>query len=199
MSQQQPQSHPQATDAAHSPPGSRTTWASAETRPGSGPALGTAGSRPAPSGYDWTTGGLVFAGVLMLVNGLLAVLQGISAIAEDDVYGRIGDYVFKINLTAWGWILLGLGAVAMGVGYGILKGAWWARITGIFLASLSMVAHFLFLPYTPVWSVIMVGIDFFVILALATAPDVSRAADGDAGAGSAGANASTRGNASAGR
>ncbi len=179
MSEQQSQSQPQATDAAHGPPGSRTTWASAETRPGSGPATapgtGPGGFRPTPSGYDWTTGGLVFAGVLMLVNGLLAILQGISAIAEDDVYGQIGDYVFKINLTAWGWILSGLGVVAVCVGYGILKGAWWARITGIFLASLSMVAHFLFLPYTPVWSVIMVGIDFFVILALATAPDTSGA------------------------
>lgn len=188
QSQSQPQSHPQATDAAHSSPGSRTTWASAETRPGPASAPGTG-----PPDYNWATGVLVFAGVLMLVNGLLAILQGISAIAEDDVYGRIGNYVFEINLTAWGWILLGLGVVAVCVGYGILKGAWWARITGIFLASLSMVAHFLFLPYTPVWSVIMVGIDFFVILALATAPDVSGAARGDS------ANASTRGNASAGR
>jgi hypothetical protein len=178
MGQQQPESqppsHPHATDAAHSTPGSRTTWVSAEPRPGSG----TGGFQAAPSGYSgytWATGALVFAGVLMLVNGLLAILQGISAIAEDDVYGRIGDYVFEINLVAWGWILLGLGMVAVCVGAGILKGAWWARITGIFLASLSMVAHFLFLPYTPVWSVIMVGIDFFVILALATAPDVSGA------------------------
>ncbi|MGN9755785.1 DUF7144 family membrane protein [Streptomyces sp. SD31] len=196
MSQQQqpqsPSSH--ATDAAHSPAGSRGspgfagTPASQATWPSAGPEPGTApgGYQPAPG---WATGGLVFAGVLMLVNGLLAILQGISAIAEDDVYGRIGDYVFAINLTAWGWVLLALGVVVACVGYGILKGAWWARITGIFVASLSMVLHFLFLPYTPVWSVIMVGVDFFVILALATAPDVPRA----------GASASTRGSASAGR
>ncbi|MFE5892124.1 hypothetical protein ACFQ6E_24650 [Streptomyces sp. NPDC056462] len=189
MSQQQPQSH--ATDAAHSPagtpgsPGTQTTWGSSAPDAG-----GYRPGPPAPSNTGWATGALVFAGVLMLVNGLLAILQGISAIAEDDVYGSVGDYVYKINLTAWGWVLLGIGIVAACVGYGILKGAWWARITGIFLASLSMVAHFLFLPYTPVWSVIMVGIDFFVILALATAPDVPRA---DA---STRANASARGNAS---
>ncbi|MFJ8537146.1 hypothetical protein [Streptomyces sp. NPDC093591] len=190
--QQQPQSPSHATDAAHSPagspgpPGAAGTPASQATWPSAGPRPGAGGYQPAPG---WATGGLVFAGVLMLVNGLLAILQGISAIAEDDVYGRIGDYVFKINLMAWGWVLLALGVVVACVGYGILKGAWWARITGIFVASLSMVLHFLFLPYTPVWSVIMVGVDFFVILALATAPDVPRP----------GASVSTRGNASAAR
>ncbi|KUO21290.1 DUF7144 family membrane protein [Streptomyces dysideae] len=131
--------------------------------------------RPAPAGPGLAVGGLVFAGVLMMVNGLLAVLQGISALASDDVYDRIGDYVYKINLTGWGTIMIVLGVVLAGVGYGILKGAWWARITGIFLAALSMVAHFLFLPYAPVWSVITVAVDFFVIWALATAPGSSAA------------------------
>ncbi|MGW5467586.1 DUF7144 family membrane protein [Streptomyces chartreusis] len=197
MSQQQSQQQSHASDAAHGPPRaqaaagpggsgtSRATWPSAGA--GTEPSAVSGG---APTS-DWITGGLVFAGVLMLVNGLLAILQGISAIAADDVYARIGDYIFKANLTAWGWILLGLGVLALGAGAGILQGAWWARITGIFLASLSMVAHFLFLPYAPVWSVIMVGIDFFVILALALAPDVSRHSDA--------ASASKRGTASAAR
>ncbi|MEU6373637.1 hypothetical protein [Streptomyces sp. NPDC046909] len=127
-----------------------------------------------PAGSGFVTGGMVFAGVLMLVNGVLAILQGISALAADDVYDRIGDYVYKISLTGWGWIMLALGAVLVGVGYGVLKGAWWARMTGIFLASAAMVLHFLFLPYQPVWSVIMIGVDFFMIWALATAPDTAR-------------------------
>ncbi|MFJ8634870.1 hypothetical protein [Streptomyces sp. NPDC093568] len=182
MSQQQSQPQPHASDAAHSPPGSpasgtpgisRSAWTSREAETTS------------ETTSDWGPGALLFAGVLLLVNGLLAIFQGISAIAEDDVYASVGHYVFEANLTAWGWILLAIGVVAVGVGYGVLQGAWWARITGIFLASLSMVAHFLFLPYTPVWSVVMVGIDFFVILALAMAPDP--------------ASASGRGNASAAR
>lgn len=127
-----------------------------------------------PGGSGFATGGLVFAGVLMLVNGVMAILQGISALAKDDVYNRVGDYVYKIDLTGWGVIMLVLGVVLLGVGYGVLKGAWWARMTGIFLASMSMVLHFLFLPYAPVWSVIMAGVDFFVIWALATAPDTAR-------------------------
>ncbi|MEV8551765.1 hypothetical protein AB0L04_18280 [Streptomyces glaucescens] len=125
------------------------------------------GSARGPAG-DWASGGTVFAGVLMLVNGLLAVLQGIAAIAEDDVYARLGDYVYEVSLTGWGWILVILGLVAAATGAGILQGAAWARMAGILLASLSLIAQFLFLPYAPLWSMIMIAIDFFVIWALAT-------------------------------
>ncbi|MEV6809616.1 hypothetical protein [Streptomyces sp. NPDC051132] len=113
-------------------------------------------------------GGAVFAGVLLLLNGILAILQGISALAADDVYARIDHYVYKINLTGWGWILLILGIIAALVGGGILARATWARVAGIALASLSLLAQFLFLPYAPVWSLITMAIDVFIIWALAT-------------------------------
>ncbi|MFF4571296.1 hypothetical protein [Streptomyces sp. NPDC001410] len=126
-------------------------------------------TRPARAGTtDWAEGGLVFAGVMLLVEGVLAILQGISALAADDVYTRIGAYVYKINLTGWGWILLILGVVAAVTGAFILRRAAWARAVGIGLASLSVIAQFLFLPYSPVWALIMIAIDFFVIWALAT-------------------------------
>ncbi|MFF4712430.1 hypothetical protein ACFY2V_13645 [Streptomyces eurythermus] len=127
------------------------------------------GYGPSPAGRSaLATGGATFAGVLLLVNGILAILQGISAIAKDDVYARIGDYVYKINLTGWGWILLILGVIAAITGWGILTGAAWARAVGIALASLSLIAQFLFLPYQPLWSFIVMAIDVFVIWALAS-------------------------------
>ncbi|MEU9443333.1 hypothetical protein AB0D42_20995 [Streptomyces sp. NPDC048304] len=135
-------------------------------QPQSGTSSGSYG--PAPTrDSPWATGGATFAGVLLLLNGVLAVFQGVSAIAKDDVYARLGDYVYKINLTGWGWILLVLGVIAAFTGWGILSGAAWARVAGIALASLSLIAQFLFLPYAPVWSVIMMAIDVFVIWSLA--------------------------------
>ncbi|MFE6336136.1 hypothetical protein ACFVOK_23465 [Streptomyces sp. NPDC057798] len=168
---QQPHATPPAGGGSHSqaPSQEAPVWDDAH-RP-AGPAPGSRGyAGPVPGGTDWQTGGLVFAGVLMMVNGIVAILQGISALAADDVYDRIGEYVYEISLTGWGVILLCLGVLAAVTGWGILKGAWWARITGIFLASLSLVAHFLFLPYQPVWSILMIALDVFVIWALATAP-----------------------------
>ncbi|MFJ7064087.1 hypothetical protein [Streptomyces sp. NPDC101115] len=116
----------------------------------------------------WAAGGTVFGGVLMAVVGILDIFQGIAAIAEDDVYARVGDYVFKFDLTSWGWIHLCLGIVVTIAGFGILKGAEWGRIAGIALASLNIVAQFLFLPYQPWWALFSMAVSIFVIWALAT-------------------------------
>ncbi|WEO96316.1 hypothetical protein A6P39_021045 [Streptomyces sp. FXJ1.172] len=135
-------------------------------QPHSGTSSGGSGPGRTPNS-PWATGGATFAGVLMLMNGVLAVFQGISALARDDIYARVHDYVYKINLTGWGWILVVLGVIAAFAGWGILSGAAWARLVGIALASLSLLAQFLFLPYAPLWSMFMMAIDVFVIWALA--------------------------------
>lgn len=104
----------------------------------------------------------------MLVTGFMDIFQGIAGIAEDDVYTRVGDYVFKFNLTTWGWIHLILGVIVAIAGYGILKGAEWGRVAGIALASLNVLFQFLFLPYQPWWALFSMAISVFVIWALAT-------------------------------
>ncbi|MEV5551662.1 hypothetical protein AB0L35_36985 [Streptomyces sp. NPDC052309] len=116
----------------------------------------------------WASGGVVFAGVLMLVEGIFGILTGIAAIAEDDVYTRIGDYVFEFNLTTWGWIHLILGVLLAVTGWGVLKGAAWARGLGVGLAALVVVLQFIWLPYQPVWAIISIAIAVFVIWALCT-------------------------------
>ncbi|MFI6419436.1 hypothetical protein ACIBG6_18840 [Streptomyces sp. NPDC050842] len=127
----------------------------------------TAPRKPSTSSA-WAAGGTLFAGVLMLVTGFMDVFQGIAGIAEDDIYTRVGDYVFKFNLTTWGWIHLILGIIIAIAGFGILKGAEWGRVAGIALASLNVLFQFLFLPYQPWWALFSMAISIFVIWALAT-------------------------------
>ncbi|MFE6775284.1 hypothetical protein [Streptomyces sp. NPDC057702] len=116
----------------------------------------------------WATGGVLLAGVLMLVHGVLSVLQGIAAITKDNVYVNLNDYIYRVSLTGWGWTLLILGAITALVGIGILADQSWARMTGILLAALGLIAQFLFLPYAPVWSIAMMALAVFVIWALST-------------------------------
>ncbi|WP_420716472.1 DUF7144 family membrane protein [Streptomyces sp. H27-H1] len=126
-------------------------------------------SRYATDGHNpWATSGAMFAGVLMLMEGVLGILKGIVGIADDDVYASVGDYTFKFDATAWGWIHLIVGIVLAIVGAGILKGAAWARGTGVVIVALDVVLNFLWLPYTPLWALISIAIGIFIIWALCT-------------------------------
>lgn len=129
------------------------------------------GGRNSQDSRGWVAGGVMFAAVLMLCSGILAVLQGIAAVAENDVYTRIGTYVYELNLTGWGWIHIVLGGLVALTGAGLLKGRTWARFAGLLLVSLSLLAQFLFLPYSPFWSILLMAIDVFVIWALASSLD----------------------------
>ncbi|UQX01345.1 hypothetical protein [Streptomyces sp. RerS4] len=140
------------------------------TTPGSTPpsASAGAGGRGPATPNAWAVGGATFAGVLMAVNGVFSVFEGIAALAKDDVYLPVGDYTFKFNLTSWGWIHLVLGVIVFVVGVGILKGAQWGRIAGVVLAAVTVLIHFLWLPYQPLWALISIAIGVFVIWALCT-------------------------------
>ncbi|MFF3243292.1 hypothetical protein ACFYWY_06030 [Streptomyces sp. NPDC002870] len=128
---------------------------------------GTTRSTAAPGGgHARAAGGTMFAGVLLLVDGILGILNGIAGIAADDVYTRIGSYVFEWDLTAWGWIHLIIGAIAAVTGVGILRHAGWARAVGVVLASLIIIMNFIWLPYLPLWGLIGIAIGIFVIWAL---------------------------------
>lgn len=110
----------------------------------------------------WTT----FAGVLMIFGGAMAVFEGIAAIAKDDVFVTTRNYIFQWDLTGWGWIHLILGIVIILAGCALFSGALWARLIGVVLAGLGAVANFLWLPYYPFWSIILIAINIFVIWAL---------------------------------
>ena len=71
-------------------------------------------------------------------------------------------------MTGWGWIHLILGIVVALAGFYVLSGRLWARIIGITMALFSAIANFFFIPYYPVWSVLIIALDVFVIWALAT-------------------------------
>ena len=118
-------------------------------------------------GAPWATGLAVFAGVVMTAIGVNQVLLGIAAIADDEVYLAVPDYVYSLDLTTWGWIHLVIGALLIVTGIAVVTGKAWARAIGIVLATLNLIANFLFIPYYPVWSVLLVALDVAVIWGLA--------------------------------
>jgi hypothetical protein len=114
----------------------------------------------------WALGGAAFAGVMLATLGAFQALQGIAAIADDDLYVRGINYVYKFDLTAWGWIHLIIGLIAVVAGVGILAQQAWANAVGLVIAFLSALSSFAFLPYYPFWSIVILAFDIFVVWAL---------------------------------
>jgi hypothetical protein len=107
-------------------------------------ARGSGTSDARPSG--WTVGFVVFAAVMMMLAGGFQTIAGIAAIFEDEFFVVAPNYVYDVDVTA--------------------SGATWARIVGITLASLSAFANFFFIPYYPLWSIVIIALDVAVIWAL---------------------------------
>ncbi|MEU5218197.1 hypothetical protein AB0G79_18620 [Streptomyces sp. NPDC020807] len=114
----------------------------------------------------WAGGLRIFAAVMLSLAGLFGVFRGIMGIAEDEVFVTTPNYIFKFDLTSWGWIHLIVGILALLVSFGLFTASSWARYSGIAIAALVIIANFLSLPYYPWWSVIMIVMSGFVIWAL---------------------------------
>lgn len=124
---------------------------------------------PARHGSDSVASGVfVLAGALLLLGGVFQALAGISAILNDQVFVVGTKYVWQLDLTAWGWIHLVIGAVLILAGLYVLRGATWAVWLAIVVAGLSAIANFMWLPYQPIWALVVIALDVLIIWALAT-------------------------------
>jgi hypothetical protein len=103
---------------------------------------------------------------MMILAGAFDALQGFAAIVKQSYYVVAPNYVYKFNVTTWGWINLILGIVILLAGAALLSGAVWARTIGVLMAILVGIANFMWLPYYPVWSIIVIAICVIIVWAL---------------------------------
>jgi hypothetical protein len=108
----------------------------------------------------------LFAAVLLMISGIWNFLEGLSALIKGTFYLVLPNYAFNTSVAGWGWWHLIIGVVVFAAGACLLLDMLWARIAGVVIASLSAIANFLYVPYQPVWSVIIIALDVFVIWAL---------------------------------
>jgi hypothetical protein len=125
-------------------------------------------SPPAPQGRPsgWATGGVIFAAAVMTMIGVFQVIAGLVAIIDDEFYVVTANYTFDLDVTAWGWIHLILGTALLFAAFGLFSGATWAAVVTIALATLSGIANFFFIPYYPLWSILVIALDVWVIWSL---------------------------------
>jgi hypothetical protein len=114
---------------------------------------------------DRGVGWVVFAGVLLLMVGVMNTIEGIAAIGNAHFFVHNTNYVFG-DLNTWGWIVLCLGVVQMLVGGGVFLQNQFARWAGVAVLSVNAIAQLLMIPAYPFWSLTFLAIDLIAIYGL---------------------------------
>jgi hypothetical protein len=116
----------------------------------------------------WMVGFTAFAAFMMMLIGSFQIAIGVVAVFNQDFYVTTPNYVFAFDVGVWGWIHLLWGIVVLAAGIAVLRGSVWAATLGSVIAAISAVQAFLFLPYEPFWSIIVIALSVMVIWALTT-------------------------------
>ena len=126
-----------------------------------------------PSG--WAVGWTYFAGFMMIMIGVFHAIAGFAGILEDEFVSAVpavgtqaqGDvYFLQFDVTTWGWIHLIAGIVVALAGFALFSGAVWARVIGVIMSVISALIAFAWLPYYPVWGIVIIAMAVAVIWAL---------------------------------
>lgn len=123
---------------------------------------------PGATRQGFAAGASIGASILLLTVGVLSVLEGIAAVAENELFVVGINYVYEFDISTWGWIHIVLGAVLIVAALGLMTGTAWGRVAAIIVAALSILANFLWLPYYPWWSTLVIALNIVVIWAIAT-------------------------------
>ena len=133
------------------------TMASGTIRPDSG----AGGRRAEGRGL----GLIVFASILLFVDGFFNMIYGIAAIHQSHVFIANAHYVFG-NLRAWGWITLIIAILQLGAGAGVMAGNQLARWFAVAVVGLSAIDMMFFVPAYPFWALTIIAIDVIALYGL---------------------------------
>lgn len=114
-----------------------------------------------------TSGWVVFAATMALIAGLMNIVYGLVVLFNDEWAVLTPEGVVFADITAWGWILILVGAVQMLIAGGISSGQTWARIVGILWASLNVIGLIGVIGVYPVWGLAIMAINILLIYGLA--------------------------------
>jgi hypothetical protein len=115
------------------------------------------------------SGWWVFAGVLLLIAGVLNVIWGIAAIGDSKFFTENVSFIIS-GLNTWGWILLIVGLLEIVAAFSLFAGGEFGRWFGIFIASLNAIGALLSIPAYPFWSLAVFALAIIVIYKLAEGP-----------------------------
>ena len=117
----------------------------------------------------WAEGLAAFAGLMMIMIGGFQFFEGLAAVIKDQFYVVSPNYIYDLDVTAYGWIHMIWGVVVCGTGFAVMAGRTWGRVVGIGVIIINAVVQFFYIPYYPIWAVLLIALDVACIWALTVA------------------------------
>ena len=108
---------------------------------------------------------IIFASILLLVDGFFNMLYGIAAIANSHVFVANAHYVIG-DLRAWGWVTLIIAVLQLAAGAGVLAGNQLARWFAVAVVGISAIEMMFFLPAYPLWALAIIAVDVVALYGL---------------------------------
>jgi hypothetical protein len=112
--------------------------------------------------YEERSGWVTFAGVMLLIAGVLNIIYGIAALGDSSFFLANTRYILS-NLNTWGWVTLILGLFQLFAAFSLWSGGLYGRVFAIAAAGLSAIAALLSIPAYPFWSLAVFAIDIIII------------------------------------
>jgi hypothetical protein len=113
-------------------------------------------------------GWIGFAGILMLIIGMIDFFQGLIGLFKDDYYVVTASGYLAVSLTTWSWTLMFWGVLLVLAGLGLLAGQGWARWFTILVVAVNFFAQLGFLGNSqyPLWALTALTLNVIVLYAL---------------------------------
>ena len=111
-------------------------------------------------------GGVVFAAGVIALVGALNLVWGIAALSKGN-YFHEGALLFE-HLKTWGWVHIIIAALQLFVAWLIFGNKPLGYGLGMFASFCSIMVEFLTVGAYPIWSVMLIVLNFIVFFQLAT-------------------------------
>lgn len=125
------------------------------------------------SGNKWSTWATLGSIMMMIVGGF-KLIAGIIGLFKDQYLVQTSNGYMLVDATGLAIWWLIIGAILLFAGMAALNGKPWGYVVGIMAAALAALSEFFSIPYTPIWSIIMIVVYVAVLTAFVRVPARSK-------------------------
>jgi hypothetical protein len=122
------------------------------------PVIGQESERSAPAA----------AAALMLTSAILTFVVGVFALSANDFVVSEPGYEYTFQISGWGWVNLLMAILVAAVAVALFLNAPGTRATATGVTCLAILVSFLWMPFYPAGSIVLIALDVVVIWGVAT-------------------------------